>query len=126
MDRVGEKLREAREQAPRNLQPAVPDDIIDECEKSFKAAKGDSATKDDDNFDDNGLVVLVCHHDVPLFFANIDTPGEQQKYAIALLHTLFGYLPPSATVICLYDIGCTLQRSIDKVSATGAYRTLTH
>ena len=67
-------------------------------------------------FDDTGIMVLICHHNIPLFFVNIDTPGEQQKYSVALLEHLFSYLPSTATVVALYDVGCILARSLDKVS----------
>jgi hypothetical protein len=59
---------------------------------------------------------LVCRHDIPLFFANIDTPGEQQKYSVALLEHLFSLLPPNATVCGLYDVGCVLDRSLNRVN----------
>lgn len=58
---------------------------------------------------------LVCRHDVPLFFANVDTPGEEQKYAVALIKHLYTLLPQDATVTVLYDIGCVLDRSLDLV-----------
>lgn len=69
-----------------------------------------------ENFDDTGLMVIICRHDIPLFFANIDSPEEQQKYSIALLAHLFSLLPPEATVVGLYDVGCVLDRSISLVS----------
>ena len=53
-------------------------------------------------------MALVCRHDIALFFPNIDTPGEQQKYAVALLEHLFSLIPTCATVVSLYDIGCVL------------------
>jgi hypothetical protein len=59
---------------------------------------------------------LICRHDIPLFFANIDTPGEQQKYAVSLIEHLYSLLPPSATVCALYDVGCVLDRSTEIVS----------
>ena len=37
-----------------------------------------------DNFDDTRVMVLICHHDIPLFFANIDMPGEQQKSSLII------------------------------------------
>ena len=40
-------------------------------------------------YNDTGVMALICHHDIPLFFANIDTPGEQQKYSIALIEHLW-------------------------------------
>ena len=63
-------------------------------------------------------MALVCRHDIPIFFANIDTPGEQQKYAVALIEHLVGLLPESATLLVLYDIGCVLERSLQNVSET--------
>lgn len=62
--------------------------------------------------DDAGIMALVCRHDIPLFLANIDTPGEQQKYAVALIEHLFSLLPPNATVSLLYDVACVLDRSL--------------
>ncbi|KAG1755309.1 hypothetical protein EDD22DRAFT_981585 [Suillus occidentalis] len=59
-------------------------------------------------------MALICCHDIPLFFANIDSPGEQQKYSVALIEHLFSLLPPQATVVMLYDVGCVLTRSIAK------------
>ena len=66
-------------------------------------------------FDNTGIMVLICHHDIPLFFANIDTPGEQQKFSVALIEHLFAFLPPSATVVVLYDVRCILAHSLEKV-----------
>jgi hypothetical protein len=68
-----------------------------------------------DQFDDTGLMALVCRHDIPLFLANIDTPGEQQKYAVALVEHLFSHLPAQATIYLLYDVSCVLDRSVHLV-----------
>lgn len=62
-------------------------------------------------------MALLCRHDIPLFFANIDTPGEQQKYAVALIEHFFSFLPPNATVAVLYDVGCVVDRSANLVSS---------
>src|SRR6266436_8013877 len=62
-----------------------------------------------------GLMACACHHDIPLFLCDIRTPGEQQHFAIALIGVLFQHLPLSATVGCLYNIGCVLDHSILKV-----------
>ena len=69
-----------------------------------------------DNFNDTGVMALICHHDIPLFFANIDSPGEQQKYALALIQHLFMLLPSDTTVVAFYDIGCVTARIVSKVS----------
>lgn len=65
-----------------------------------------------------GWMSLVCRHDIPLFFANIDTPGEQQKYSIALILWIFAFVPSSANITVLYDIGCVLDRSTQMVSCS--------
>ncbi|KAF8439951.1 hypothetical protein L210DRAFT_3612485 [Boletus edulis BED1] len=51
-----------------------------------------------ESFDDTGLLALIY------------SPGEQQKYAMALI--TFSLLPSSANVIVLYDVGCTLDRTL--------------
>ncbi|KAI5989201.1 hypothetical protein F5J12DRAFT_728006 [Pisolithus orientalis] len=92
----------------------VPDEAIDQCEVSYEAADGNKQKATMDCFNNTGIMVLICHHNIPLFFANIDTPGEQQKYSVTLLKHLFSHLPVAATVIALYDIGCVLTHSLDK------------
>ena len=114
VDSVGKDIAAARKRKPRSTKAKVPNEAIDACEKSHYAAKDDH--KANDFFDDQGIMSLVCRHDVPLFFANVDTPGEEQKYAVALIKHLFSLLPPEATVIVLYDIGCVLDRSLELVT----------
>lgn len=63
-------------------------------------------------------MALICRHDIPLFLANIDMPGEQQKYSIALIEHLFTLLLSQANVIVLYDVGCVLARSLSWVRLT--------
>ena len=68
-----------------------------------------------DSYDDTGIMALICRHDIPLFFANIDSPGEQQKYLIPLIEHLFSLVPPTATITVLYNIGCVIEHSITRV-----------
>ena len=117
VDAVGEHIVAARSKKAKRRTPKVPDEAVDACEGSHFAAKGDQQRRASE-FDDNGLMSIVCRHDIPLFFANIDTPGEQQKYAVALLKKVLSLLPPHATVILLYDLGCVLDRSLHLVSST--------
>ena len=118
VDAVGERIEAARKQGPKTSQTAkVPDEAIDTCEQSHHAAKG-AHQQGSDQFDDYGVMSIVCRHDVPLFFANIDTPGEQQKYMIALLEHIMTMLPSQATVVVLYDIGCVVDRSLQLVSVS--------
>ena len=116
VDRAGDRLEEAHGKQKAGYQSHVPEKALDQCEKSFHAARGDKETKTSEMFDDRGLVVMVCRHDIPLFLANVDTPGEQHKYAITLIERLFDHLPPQATVTGFYDIGCLIDRSIRKVN----------
>lgn len=95
----------------------VPDKALDSCESSHEAADGKKQKTSMESFDDTGLMALICRHDIPLFFANIDSPGEQQKYALALIAHLFSLLPSSTTVVTLYDVGCVLDRTLSLVSA---------
>ncbi|KAF8178009.1 hypothetical protein BJ912DRAFT_856565, partial [Pholiota molesta] len=113
VDSVGEMIRQARKSSPKARNPKVPDAAVDECEKSHDAADGDKkkSVSNEGRYDDMGWMSLVCRHDIPLFFANIDTPGEQQKYSIALILWLFAFVPSLANVTVLYDIGCVLDRS---------------
>jgi hypothetical protein len=77
-----------------------------------------------DKFDDGGIMALVCRHDIPLFAANIDTPGEQQKYAVALIEHLATLLPRETTIAVLYDVGCVLDRSLQLVRSHFPHRDL--
>ena len=93
----------------------VPDAALDQCDDSHTAVSANKA-KMGDLFDDKGVGTLVCRHDIPLFFVNIDTLGEQQKYAVTLIDHLYSMLPPNASVVVLYNIGCVLDCSVQMVS----------
>ncbi|KAL0569425.1 hypothetical protein V5O48_012542 [Marasmius crinis-equi] len=109
---VDARITTARAKPPKLRTPDVPDEIVDSDRDSHQAANGDTKKESSKAFDENGVMALVCCHDIPLFLASIDTPGEQQKYSVALLEALFETLPPCATVGALYDIACVLDRSI--------------
>ena len=109
------RISAARGKPPRPYQSEVSDIALDECEKSYEAADEKKEKSLGTKFDDTGLMALVCRHDIVLFLANVDTPGEQQKYGIALIEHLFTQIPSSATVAVFYDIGCVLDRSLHRV-----------
>lgn len=115
VDEVGLRVDQARKRKPKPRNPKVPDEAIDECQESYEAADGDKKKAAGLRYDAQGWMSLVCRHDIPLFFANIDTPGEQQKFVIALIIWFFYHVPKKATVKLLYDIGCVLARSIELV-----------
>ncbi|KAI6101609.1 hypothetical protein EV401DRAFT_1876474, partial [Pisolithus croceorrhizus] len=84
----------------------VPDEAVDQCTTSYKAADSKKQKAAMDSFNDTGIMALICCHDIPLFFANINTLGEQQKYSVGLIEHLFSLIPFKANVVILYDIGC--------------------
>ncbi|KAF9230807.1 hypothetical protein BU15DRAFT_56855, partial [Melanogaster broomeanus] len=112
VDAVGHRIEKARKRQPKKHNALVPDEAIDQCETSYEAADGKKQKAAMDSFDDTGVMALICRHDIPLFFANIDSPGEQQKYSIALIEHLFSLVPSGANVVVLYDVGCVLARSL--------------
>ncbi|EJD42054.1 hypothetical protein AURDEDRAFT_45402, partial [Auricularia subglabra TFB-10046 SS5] len=87
---------------------------LDECEQSFIAAQ-EKVTKASKNYySDTGLMALLCRHDRVLWVVNLDSPGERQHYALALLRKLAQELPDDWNIGVLYDIACQLSRSIEK------------
>ncbi|KII83206.1 hypothetical protein PLICRDRAFT_58527 [Plicaturopsis crispa FD-325 SS-3] len=113
VDAVGERIARVRKSQPKpKVPPKVPDEALDGCENGHEAADGSTKTNDT-MFDDTGVAALVCRHDIPLFLVNIDTPGEQQKYAVSLVEHFVSLLPPVATVAVFYDIGCVVDRSLN-------------
>lgn len=114
VDDVGRRIDTARRRPPRQYNTLVPDEAVDQCETSYEAADGKKQKAAMDSFDDASIMALICHHDIPLFFANIDTPGEQQKYSVGLIEHLFSLIPFEANVVILYDVGCVLARSLMK------------
>lgn len=112
MDATGARITAARSKLPRSHTSQVPSSALDECERSYEAANEKKYKAESTKFDDTGLMALVCRHDIVLFLANIDTPGEQQKFGVALIEYLFSHLPVQATVLVCYDIGCVLDRSL--------------
>ncbi|EJD42623.1 hypothetical protein AURDEDRAFT_67410 [Auricularia subglabra TFB-10046 SS5] len=120
VDAVGDAIDDARAKPARRYESEVPAAALKQCESSHTAASGTQAKATGEIHDEKGLMALVCRHDVPLFFCNIDTPGEQQKYSMALLIWLMLHLPHNATVMNLYDIGCVADRVKNTVSSFGA------
>ncbi|KAG6374455.1 hypothetical protein JVT61DRAFT_4497 [Boletus reticuloceps] len=114
VDAMGQHISKARRRPARQRQTQVPDTAVDQCESSYEAADGKKQKAAMESFDDTGVMALICRHDIPLFFANIDSPGEQQKYCISLIEHLFSFLPSVATVTVFYDIGCVTERSLNQ------------
>ena len=106
---MGTHIMRQRKKLHKSCKLLVPDKAIDSCEASNEAADRKKQKASMDSFDDTGLMALICRHDIPLFFANINSPGEQQKYVLTLLSHLFSLLPSQAMVVTLYDVGCVTE-----------------
>ena len=72
----------------------VPNLALDACGASFVAVDGDRIKASTKYFEDTGLMAVLCHHDRPLFLANLWTAGEKHFYALALIAAVFSHLPP--------------------------------
>ncbi|CAK5267113.1 unnamed protein product, partial [Mycena citricolor] len=86
-------------------------DIVEACGESWTAANENKQKGDPKRYDSTGIFALTCRHSQVLFMCDIDTPGEQQHYIIALLEKVASLLPSNATITQCYDIGCVLDRS---------------
>ena len=116
VDTMGVHVAKQRKKPPQARTSSIPDEAIDSCELSYEAADSKKQKTSMESFDDTGLMALICHHDISLFFANVDTLGEQQKYALVLITHLFSLLPSDATVVVFYDIRCVLDQTLSLVS----------
>lgn len=116
VDAAGHRIDLVKGKDPKEAPVVVPDEAIDSCEKSHQAGNGTNVKTHLKHFDDGGIAALVCRHGIPLFLTNIDTPGEQQKYAVAMLDRLYSLIPSNASVSVFYDVGCVLDRSCRLVS----------
>jgi len=104
----------------------MPDEAVDQCESGHIAGKGTNVKTNAEHFDDGGVMALICRHDIPLFLVNIDMPGEQQKYPVALVEHLFTLILDHSTVAVLYDVACVLDHSLEKVRPSHLPGTKAH
>ncbi|KZT56480.1 hypothetical protein CALCODRAFT_435717, partial [Calocera cornea HHB12733] len=119
VDAIGQEMTRLKTGRPADHSAArLSAEALERCKRSFKVADEDAAIVNEHLFDPTGVVVLLCRHDIPLFACDITTPGEQQKYVVAMLLELMKELPNTATIGLLYDIGCQLDHSCRLVSRT--------
>src|SRR5258706_3074003 len=112
--RTGTKQQSANRTCTPTEVRDVPDQVYDDCQKTFIAAQNISKASNK-IFADTVIMALVCRHDFPLLLVNMTSPGERQHYALALLNELFRQLPNDWHIGLLYDIACQLHRSMQKV-----------
>ncbi|CAK5276406.1 unnamed protein product [Mycena citricolor] len=108
---VKDRITSARTKPPRTYVTRISQEALDSCQASWDAANEKKQKSDPKQFDSTGVFVLTCRHSQVLFLADIDTPGEQQCYIVALLDKVVSYLPRSATILQAYDVGCALDHS---------------
>ncbi|KAJ6531047.1 hypothetical protein B0H19DRAFT_1082031 [Mycena capillaripes] len=113
VDKVGERIATERKKKPTKCDPGIPAEVLEACEASWDAANEKKQKVDTKCHDASGVFVLTCRHSQPLFMCNIDPPGEQQKYIVALMEEANSLLPPSATMVQAYDVGCVTDHSLD-------------
>ncbi|KAG8219310.1 hypothetical protein J3R82DRAFT_176 [Butyriboletus roseoflavus] len=75
VDTVGKCIEQAQKCPAHPRQVRVPDKPINRCKSIHEAADGKKQKSSMDSYDDTGIMALICHHNIPLFFTNIDSPG---------------------------------------------------
>lgn len=97
VDHTEAEVEERRKGKPRRrtrgTSARVADEVLDECEQSFIAAQEKVVKASTNYYADTGLMALLCRHDRVLWVANMNTPGERQHFALALLRRLAKELP---------------------------------
>ncbi|KAF7338826.1 hypothetical protein MSAN_02205300 [Mycena sanguinolenta] len=110
---VAERITIARKKAPAKYKPPIPQEAFDACQESWDAANEKKQKTDVRHYDSSGVFVMTCRHSQVLFLCDMDTPGEQQKYIVALLEELNSHLPPQATIVEGYDVACVTDHSFN-------------
>ncbi|KAJ7080173.1 hypothetical protein B0H15DRAFT_997436, partial [Mycena belliarum] len=113
VDAVAQKIDAARKRPAAKVKPFMPQEVIDACQESWDAANENKRKADPKRYDASGIFVMTCRHGQVLFLCNVDTPGEQQRYIIAMVEEVASLLPPSATVVQAYDVGCVTDHSLN-------------
>ncbi|KAF7372519.1 hypothetical protein MVEN_00113800 [Mycena venus] len=98
VDALAQKINNTRKRPANKAKPFMPQ------EKRKANLK---------RYDASGVFVMTCHHGQVIFLCNVDTPGEQQQYIITMLEEVFSMLPPHATVLQAYDVGCVTDHSLN-------------
>ncbi|KAJ7917138.1 hypothetical protein B0H13DRAFT_1608630 [Mycena leptocephala] len=119
IDAVAQAIALAKENPRARARLLIPQDVIDGCESTFEAANEKTQKGNSKRYDAAGVFLMTCRHGQILFFCNIYTPGEQQRYIVASLEELARHLPPKATILQAYDIGCVTDHSVNKYPILG-------
>ncbi|KAK7046978.1 hypothetical protein R3P38DRAFT_2507537 [Favolaschia claudopus] len=112
-DAAGRKILVARKNPKANPNSLVAKEVVAMCEESWDAANEKKKKANPERYDASGIFVMTCRHGQPIFLCNIDTPGEQQRYIVAMVEELFTMLPKQATLMQAYDVACVTDHSLD-------------
>jgi Kyakuja-Dileera-Zisupton transposase len=66
VDDIGSHIQSVRGSQPKPYRSPVPDEAIDDCQRTYEAADGRKQKTSAEHFDDTGVMALVCRHDIPL------------------------------------------------------------
>ncbi|KAK7053896.1 hypothetical protein R3P38DRAFT_3305315 [Favolaschia claudopus] len=113
VDAVGRRIDVARKNPKANPKSLIAKEVVELCEESWQAANEKKRKANPERYDANGIFVMTCRHGQVIFLCNIDTPGEQQRYIVAMVQELFIMLPPKATLMQAYDVACVTDHSLD-------------
>ncbi|KAK7013303.1 hypothetical protein R3P38DRAFT_2546476 [Favolaschia claudopus] len=113
VDTVGRRLVLARKNPKANPKSLLAKEVVELCEESWDAANEKKQKANPERYDASGIFVMTCRHGQPIFLCNIDTPGEQQRYIVAMVEELFTMLPDMATLMQAYDVACITDHSLD-------------
>ncbi|KAK7064632.1 hypothetical protein R3P38DRAFT_2492092 [Favolaschia claudopus] len=112
-DAVGRRIVIARKNPKANPKSLIAKEVVAMCEESWDAANEKKKKANPERYDASGIFVMTCRHGQVIFLCNIDTPGEQQRYIVAMVEELFTMLPKQATLMQAYDVACVTDHSLD-------------
>ncbi|KAF8217936.1 hypothetical protein K438DRAFT_1557186 [Mycena galopus ATCC 62051] len=112
VNQAREHIANARKKPTAQFRPAVPQDTIDMCQQSWEPPMTKSRRWVFGISMPAGFLLACCHSQV-IFLCDIDTPSEQQHYIVAMLEELNSLLPPQATIMEGYNVGCVTDHSFN-------------
>ncbi|KAJ7828627.1 hypothetical protein B0H13DRAFT_1916981 [Mycena leptocephala] len=103
IDVVAQKMAHAKDNPRAEATLPIPQDIIDECESTFKAANEKTQSGESKRYDAADTISLQHLHS-----------GRTTTIYHSVAHSSGGASPPQATILQAYDIGCVTQCSVNK------------
>ncbi len=109
------KTRTARGRRSRQVEDSAG------CSSVFKA---DQNQKKSAFFDETGLMLAVCRHDIPLRSVNIVRSGENYDYPIALLKSVMSDPACPDRIVVAYDVSCKFKSFACRVLSDDMFKRL--